>query len=202
MDWSSLIPWICQSLNAATVGELGQWSEVELYQYAEESLHDIGGKYVLIATYDESIALVADQALYELPTLHIVTLYAAADGVMLKPSSVAELESLDQNWEEAASSAPTRWVGNALGLKRIGVYPPKNGAGVLALVYQEHPPDLTPAAAEVKMPAAIGDYLAVKALQQARERQGDGQLPDASQAFGVLATIYENAIKAYWGEGS
>lgn len=199
MDWSTLFHWMCQSLNAPNAAQLQNWTEAELYQYAEEALHDIGGKFVLVGELDESFALVADQAFYELPTLHIATIYAAADGVYLKPGNVAELEALDDNWEEAASATPLRWIGDALGLKIIRVYPPKSATGTLALIYQKHPPDLTPDAAEVKMPAPIGDYLSVKALQQARLRQGDGQMLDAAAALGALGGVYEEAMKAYWG---
>jgi hypothetical protein len=106
------------------VAQLGNWTEAELYQYAEEALHDAGGRYVLIAGIDSTTALVANQTLY--PTLpnQIATIYASAGGAMLAPSSVAEMEALDDDWEEAAAADPTRWVGNNLGEEFIAVYPP------------------------------------------------------------------------------
>jgi hypothetical protein len=200
VDWSSLIPWMCQSLNAPNVAQLQNWTAAELYQYAEESLRALGGKAQLIVELDESIALVADQAFYEVPAGHIATIYAAADGVMLKPSSVAEVEALDDNYEEAASDTPTRWIGDSLGLGLIRTYPAPDATGTLTLIFQKDTPDLTAAAAEVKIPAPIGDYLSVKALQQARERQGDGQMKDAAAALGLLGGLYEKAAEAYWGK--
>ena len=207
MDFTSLNTWLAQSLNAPSVDQLGQWSETELYQYAEEALHDVGGKYVLIAEIDASTDLVANQAMYAVPDLHIVTIYAAADGVALYPSGVAEMEALDDDWEEAASVAePSRWIGNNLGLGIVTVYPPKNAAGILTLVFQKHPPDMpVPAAGQplnLNIPAPIGDYIAIKALEQARLRQGDGQMLDASQAFTMLGGLYEKCCAAYWGDGS
>jgi len=300
VDWSTRIPFLAQSLNAPDVSSLDSWTEAELYQYAEEALHDIGGKFQLIVDYDETIALVADQALYGLPALHIATIYAAADGAMLNPSSVSEMEALDDQYEEAASAAaPTHWVGNNLGLGFIRIYPPKNGAGVLVLVFQKHPPDLTPTApsgggvasvtysypltgnptdahtltlagvtysilestytvpqiaaalaalaaddplcavtdnpavgtitirpraaggapiavsgsdgnaaaslviggAGLNLPEPVGDYLALKSLEQARRRQGDGQLLDAAQAFATLGQLHEKVMAAYYGAG-
>jgi hypothetical protein len=188
------------------VAQLGNWTEAELYQYAEEALHDAGGRYVLIAGIDSTTALVANQTLY--PTLpnQIATIYASAGGAMLAPSSVAEMEALDDDWEEAAAADPTRWVGNNLGEEFIAVYPPSNAAGVLTLVYQMHPPNMpVPAAGQpldLNIPAPVGDYLAVKALAQARLRQGDGQMLDAAQAFTMLGGLYEKCFAAYWGDGS
>lgn len=207
MDWTSLTPWILQSLNAPTLAQLANWTETELYQYAEEALHDIGGRMLLIVQYDDSTALVQDQALYPVPAEHIVTIYVAADGATLEATTVGEMEALDDDWEEAASaSAPARWIGNASGLGYIRVYPPKNGAGVLALIFQMHPPDMpVPAAGqplEIKMPAPVGDYLAAKSLEAARRRQGDGQMLDVAQGFNNLGQIFEKAMQAYWGSGS
>lgn len=207
MDWTTLTPWIIGSLNVASLAELTDWTEAELFQYAEEAFHDIGGRYLLIAAFDATTALVADQAIYPVPDQHIVTLYAAADGVRLEAAGVAEMEALDDDWEEAASAAaPTRWIGNALGLAFLRVYPPKNAAGILTLIFQMHPPDMpVPATGEpleIKMPAPIGDYLATKSLEAARRRQGDGQMLDAAQALNNLGTIYEKVMQAYWGSGS
>jgi hypothetical protein len=205
MDWSVLAPWLCASLNAPSIAELGQWTETELYRYAEEALHDIGGRYVLFAEYDDSIALVPEQALYELPTLHIATIYAAASGETLQLSSIAEMEMLDDNWEAALSDTPARAVADALGVTFIGVYPPPHiEGGVLDLIYQRHPPDMTPPTlaapltATVLMPAPVGDYLAHKTLEAARTRQGDGQMLDAAEAFRQLSGVYERAFKEYW----
>ena len=202
MDWSILIPWVCTSLNSPSIAELGAWTEDELYTYAEEALSDIAGKFILLAEVDDTIALAADQGLYELPLLHIATIFAAADGIALQPSTVAEMEALDDNWEEAASGTPARWVGNALGSGFIRAYPPPSIDGALTLIYQSDSPDLTAAAAEIKMPAPVGDYLAIKTLQQARIRQGDNQMLDAADTFGILAGVYEKAFEAYWGNGS
>ncbi|MBZ5578256.1 MAG: hypothetical protein LAP40_16965 [Acidobacteriia bacterium] len=207
MDWSTLTPWIVVSLNASRVEELVDWTEAELYQYAEESFHALGRGLLLIVQYDDSTALVANQGLYPVPALHIVTIYAAADGVTLQPAEVDEVEALDDDYEEAAGvAAPTRWIGNASGLNYLRVYPPKNAAGVLTLIFQMRPPDMpVPATGqplELKMPAPIGDYLAAKALEKARRRQGDGQMLDAAQAFSTLGQIFERAAAAYWGSGS
>lgn len=203
MDWSSLEPWMLQSLNASNLAQLANWTETELYQYAELALHAIGRKFLLIVQYDDSTALVANQAIYPVPANHIVTIFAAADGNTLTPSEVEEMEALDDDWEEAASvSEPTNWVGNALGVQTIRVYPPKNAGGTLQLIFQLEPPNmpvLKPL--EIKMPAPVGDYLVLEALEAARRRQGDGQMLDAAQAFNSLGTLYEQVFASYWGSG-
>lgn len=201
-DFSALMPWICQSLNAADLASLIFWTEAELYQYAEEALHDIGGRFLLIAEFDDSSALIAEQALYPLPFHHIATIFASANGQALKSSTVKEMEALDGNWEDAMSGPVTRWVADFLGLQFIRVYPPPDGAGTLELIFQSHPPNLTPSAPVIGIPAPIGDYLAVKAMEKARARQSDAQMLDASQSFGTLGAVYERAMEAYWGQGS
>lgn len=202
MNWSGLMPWVCASLNSGAVWELLYWTETELYHYAEQALHDIGGRFLLCVEFDGTTALVADQAFYPVPEHHIATIYASANGTFLKPSTVLEMESLDDGWEDASSAPPQRWVGDTLGLAVIRAYPPPDAPGTLELIYHQHPPDLTPTAPSVLMPAPIADYLAVRALQDARERQSDGQMADAAAGFGILAQIYEQAIAGYWGQSS
>jgi len=202
MNFANLMPWVCASLNCTQVSELSPWTEAELYNYAEEALHDIGGKFLLTMEYDDSIALVPDQRTYALDPMHIATVYAAADGEALKPSTVAEMEALDDAWETAMSDTPTRWIGNVLGLRFIAVYPPPAVAGVLNLIFQNHPPDITPASPTVSMPAPVGDYLTVRTLQRARTRKGEMEMADVAQALGGLASIYEQAMKSYYGEGA
>lgn len=206
MDWTTLTPWMLQSLNAPSVPELTDWTETELYQYAEEVFRDLGARYLLMAKYDDTTALASGQALYPVLGDHVTTIFCAADGVMLEPCEVEEMEAFDDDYEEAASAAaPTKWIGNWLGLEYVRVYPPKNAAGVLIFIYQQQPPTMPlPAVGqplEIKMPAPIGDFLTIKALEQARRRQGDGQMLDAAGAFGKLGQIYEKAIAAYWGSG-
>jgi len=206
MDYSTLIPWLCTSLNAPNLTELQNWTETELYQYSEEALHDVGGRLLLFVVVDDSTALIANQGAYELAVLHIATIYAAADGVTLKPSTSNEMEMLNDNWEEAASGTPTRWIGDSLGLKLIRIYPAPGVEGILTLVYHQHPPDLpVPEIGEtndLKMPAVLGDYMAMKTLQQARQRQGDAQMLDVAATFEALGGIYEQCFEAYYGKGS
>src|SRR3979409_2446875 len=115
MEFSSLLPWICTSLKAPSVADLGQWREAELYSYAEEALQNLGTRLLLCAAFDDTTAIVANQAVYELPAGHIATIAAAVDGNALKPATVAEVEALDDDWQRAASGTPERWVGNVLG---------------------------------------------------------------------------------------
>ncbi len=207
MDWTTLTPWLTASLNAPTVADLDPWTESELYQYAEEALHAIGARYLLMAACDTSTALVANQPLYQLPADHIDTILAAVNGVVLETATVAEMEALDDDYKSAApADPPTRWIANEVGLDFIRLYPPPlSGGGVLALIYQQHPPNMpVPAEGqplEIKMPAPVGDYLAIQSLEQARRRQGDGQMLDAAQAFANLGSLYEKVFEAYWGSG-
>lgn len=202
MNFSDLEPWILTSLNCAQVSELTPWTEAELYAYAEEALHDIGGKFLLIAEYDASTNLVPGQGTYPLDPLHIATIYAAADGETLQPTTVAEMEALDDAWQAAANNTPTRWIGNVLGLAKLAVYPPPAVPGFLGLLFQKHPPDLTPQVPSVMMPAPVGDYLSMRLLEHARLRQGEMEMPDVAQALEGLAAVYEQALEAYYGRGA
>jgi hypothetical protein len=200
MDFSNLIPWICASLNCSAPDQLDAWTLDELYTYAEEKLRTAARKCLLSVKY-ATTALVAGEPLYELPADDMATIFAAADGVALRPSTVAEVEALDDNWEEAANDTPVRWVANALGVTHVRTYPPPANGGVLGLIYQADSPSLNATAPAVPMPTIMGDYLALRALEQARMRQGDGQMLDASQAFGQMAAVLDKAFEAYWGNG-
>ena len=202
MNFATLTPWMLECLNCSNVSELNPRTIGELYNYAEEALHDIGGRFLLLVTFDGTILLVSGQSTYELDGLHIATIYAAASGSTLRPSTVAEMEALDPGWEEAAIGTPERWVGNISGLHYIAIYPPPQYAGYLQIVMHKHPPDLTPAAPSVAMPAAVGDYLLLRTLERARQREGEMQMPDVAQALGGLADAYEQAMQAYYGQGA
>src|ERR1035438_3838798 len=99
MDFSTLIPWVCASLNCTTPTQLDPWTLDELYTYAEEKFDVAARKFLLGVKYDNTTALVAGQALYQLPADSQTTIMAAANGVMLRPSTVAEMEALDDDWE-------------------------------------------------------------------------------------------------------
>ena len=201
MDFSTLIPWICASLNCSSVTQLDPWTLDELYNYAEEKLRVVSRKFLLSVKYSATTALVAGQPVYPLPADCMATIFAAQNGVALRPSTVAEMEAFDDDWEDAANATPTRWVGNALGITYIRAYPPPAAAGVLGLIYQAESPDLDATAPVVTMPTIMGDYLALRTLQQARLRQGDAQMLDASKAFGTMADVLEKAFAVFWGTG-
>jgi hypothetical protein len=200
MDFSTLIPWICASLNCTSV-TLDPWTLTELYNYAEEKLDVAARKFLLACKYDTSTVLATGQALYPLLPDSQATIMAAANGVMLKPSTVAEMEALDDGWESAPNGTPQRWVANAQGVTNIRAYPPPNATGVLTFIYQADSPSVTAAAPVIAMPTIMGDYLALRVLEQARLRQGDAQMLDCSKAFGNMASVIEKAFEAYWGGG-
>src|ERR1700733_10967983 len=110
MDFSTLIPWICASLNCSSVTQLDPWTLDELYNYAEEKFCGAASKFLLLVKYSSPTALVPGQPLYPLPTDCMTTIFAAQNGVALRPSTVAEMEALDDNWGAATPATPTRWV--------------------------------------------------------------------------------------------
>ncbi len=201
MDFSTLIPWVCASLNCTTPDQLDPWTLTELYDYAQEKLRSAARSYFLFVQMDASTVLAASQGFYPLPASHVSTVFMAVNGVMIRATTVSELEALDDNWEEATPATPTRWTENALGLIMIRLYPAPAAAGALTLVYQQEAPNLTAAAPVVTMPAIMGDYLALRTLEQARMRQGDAQMLDCSKALGDVATLLEQAMADYWGTG-
>jgi len=199
VDFSTEIPWLCASLNCPSVAELDTWTQDELYTYAEEALRAVARKFILFAGYNTATTLTIGQAVYGLPSDHVATIYLAAAGAMLAPSNVAEMEALDDSWTTAANATPARWVGNAADMTVAGIYPPPAAPCPLTLVYQAECPDLSVASPVVAMPTIMGDYLALRVLEQARMRQGDAQMADASKAFGNMADTIESAFQAYWG---
>jgi hypothetical protein len=91
---------------------------------------------------------------------------------------------------------------NAL-LYNLTISPLVAGAAPIAVSGSDANPaeNLLTGGSAVNMPAPVGDYLAIKSLEQARMRQGDGQMLDAAQAFGMLGSIFEKAMESYWGAG-
>jgi hypothetical protein len=201
MDFSTLIPWVCASLNCPTTAELDPWTATELYTYATEALRKASRNFYLCLTLDATTALVAAQGFYSLPAGHILTIYMAVNGTMIRATTVAELEALDDDWENATPATPTRWTENAQGLIMVRTYPAPAAVGTLTIIYQKESPDLTAGSPVAQMPAILGDYLALRVLEQARSRQGDAQMADCAASFGGVATLIEGAMESYWGAG-
>lgn len=190
------------ALNAADASELEFWSQAELYTYASDALLELAKRYLLLVERDaDSVALVADQVLHPVPARHVATIHLSANLTSLRPAAVREIEALDQNWEAAASGTPARWAGDAFGTDYVALYPPASAGGTLEWIYQQYSAELTISAPTVRIPAVLGDYLALVMIRRARDDQFDAAMTDVAQFCNQLTGLYRQVIESYWGLG-
>lgn len=204
LDFSQAIPSLCARLNSRVAGELVFWSEAELYQRASESQKRLARLANLFVMSDESLDVVADEAIVALPARHLATLLVALDGHLLTPASVLEMEAFDCNWEETLAATNLEvdsWVGDYLGQNFIRLYRIPVDSGNLLMVVALYPEDITAVLPKTLIPEPLGDYLALAALMEARSKDTDARMPEVAAHLGERLKLYEQAIAAYWGGG-
>jgi len=204
VDLSKRIPVLCARLNAAGAGDLVFWTEPELYQRMAEALTRLARRDRIFWTVGETIAVEIPQAVYLLPNNAGIAL-AALDAAELRPASVGELEARDSNWEQTVcveGEIPTHWIGDYLGAGFIRLYPSPIATGELLILSAKLPDEPTAETPQARIPAPVADYLALAALQEARDKEGDARMPEVAQVCASIAALYEQTFAAYWGTPS
>lgn len=209
---AQVMPFVLRSLNAASVAELEQWSEDELYGYADYQLDAITGDHALVVeAYDGSdvaegatdyAAVVAGQANYLYPDTPVTVIALALDGAPLYPTSVPELEALSDDWENDAcgeGEKPTRFLLDYLGMSLMRLYPTPSANGRLTIVYIRHNPGVSQAQPIIRIPAPAADQLGFRAIGEARKKEGDAKMPEAAAFCDQILKLYEQVFEDYWG---
>lgn len=201
VDLSRRIPVVCARLNASGTGDLVFWTEAELYQRMAEALTRLARRYRIFWREGDPLVVVEQQGAYLVPENCGLAL-VALDGIALRPASVGELEARDSNWEQTAASdgeTPTHWVGDYIGAGFVRLFPLPIASGELTLVLAGLLTEPTAETPQLEIPEPVADYLALAALEEARDKEGDARMPEVAQVCHAVAGLYEQAFAVYWG---
>lgn len=185
------------SLHCYRVADLQHWTEAELIDWATRELQSLAASIGVFAERS-TVTMVANQPTYAYPARHIRTVFAAIEGVTLRPATVAELAAIDDTWE-AASGAIERIVPDFEGVDKFAVYKnPTAGGQVITLIYCQSPELLEANAPTVAAPAIIADYTWWAMLREARRKETDAQMPEVAAHAGERLQLFEEVFRAYW----
>jgi len=185
------------SLHCYRLVDLQHWTEAELLEWATQELQRLAVSGVF--TERSTVATVANQQAYAYPARHIHTIFAALNGVTLRPATVAELSALDDAWE-TASGAVERIIPDFEGVDKFAVYKtPTAGGQTITLIYCQSPEPLEANAPTVSAPAIIADYTWWAMLREARRKETDAQMPEVSAHAAERLALFEEAFRDYWG---
>jgi hypothetical protein len=195
------------ALHALTVSDLEQWSQTELWEWADERVKALAANYGLFVertglTETGDIPFAAKQNLIPLPADHLATVRVESAGVLIKPANVVEIQSYDDDWDETTGPVITRWIGDALRVPFITPYPKPLAAGTLSLVYEQEAPAIS--ATETVMPhlaSVAGDVVTLHMIAEARRLETDAQIPECVSFAEQLAALYSKVIESYFGGG-
>ncbi len=193
IDPTALLTGLLPTLNASSFADLVFWTEADLTEWLDECakrLARTAGIWVERSTSFTAPGV----STYILPSGHLSVIHVSVAGVMLAPSTHAELVALSDSWQ-TDTGAPERWIPDAQGLETIMLHPQPQDLAVLELI--EH---TAPDGSAIEAPAVVADCLALRVLAEARRKEGDGALPEIAAAAEAQASLYEQAFRAYYGE--
>lgn len=195
------------ALHALTVADLEQWSQTELWEWADERVKKLAADYGLFVertglTPAGDIPFAVMQSLIPLPADHLATVRVECAGVLIKPANVVEIQSYDDDWDETTAVTLTRWIGDALRVPYLTAYPKPLQAGKLSLVYEQEAPAISATQTVVPHLASVaGDVVTLHMIAEARRLETDAQIPECVSFAEQLAGLYSKVIESYFGGG-
>lgn len=191
---------VVPTLNASSVSDLIFWTEDQLYEWGNQAAKQLAELGCLVFA-DSSVSVVAGTAEYSLPAYHIATLYAYAGDRVLLPMNVDELDALDSDWTNTLGTALKNFLLTE-GLEKVTVYPTlySGHSATLTLICQKHLAEISSSANYVlSIPEPLREYFVLAILAAARGHEGDGRMPDVTEAAGAIMGIIGQTAAELWG---
>lgn len=190
-------------LSAVSEADAIFWTSAELIGYMDEAAKRLARVTGAFVERDESIAVVAGNGSYSLPTRHIQTIQADLANRTLRARNVQHLEAVDSDWPDTLAnvSSPVRaFVQDTQGLEKVVVYPiPYIDNEILGLVIATFPQAITAATLVLPVPPVMRDYFTFAALAQARAKEGSASMEEVVPWLRSIVEMYEQSIRGLWG---
>jgi hypothetical protein len=190
---------VIPALNAATAADLVFWTAAELYQFADDAVKEAARRSLIFVSV-APLALAIGAGDTALPAGTVAVLAAAFANLPLRAATVAEIEALDDNWEQT-TGPPAKWLEDA-GITVVRTYPAPSVAGTLSVVLQGFPSaPISAGNTAIEAPAPFAGYLLQAMLGRARGKQSDAMMPEIADHCAQREGIYRQIFTQYWGAG-
>lgn len=203
-DVENRITLITPHLHATSIGQAEFWDDAEITRFFDEQVKEYAKTVQAFVVRDNtSIVLVESQAAYSYPDRAVSIIAIALDGVPLIASTSDEMEALDDDYQ-TAEGTPEYWYPDKGGVNSFGLYPVPDGDAdgkALDCLYHEYSADLDEEHENSVIPvhAVVGDYLELRVLGEAYNKESDGALPESARSARMVATIYSEALMQLLG---
>lgn len=197
VDCSLIAQRVASSLAAESVAMLTFWSEAELYDYMNEYAQEKARECALLVERRSAASAT------------VVSLHARAASLLmvsygnyeLSVRSQQEMDAMRRDWKTVADpdGRVLRFIPDSDGPRSVRLWPVPPGTQQVWMVERLTPPDATPAAPQIDLPAAAGDAMELAALGAARAREGKGQAVDIAEACDEVRAILDLALEDYYG---
>jgi len=197
-DWLTEV-YAC--LNSEDSANLIHWTQTELIVWANQGQLDLARRFGMWVERDATNTTGAGASSYTLPTRHLSTIHVTLGGRSLRAANVRELEALSATWGTDACTGtvtPKHYCQDEMGTTTIRLVKIPNSAESLAILHHEYPVDLA-AASQPDMPNVVADWLFFRMIAEARGKESDGSMPEATKFCRDVQGIYEQTFAGYWG---
>lgn len=179
-------------LNASGWGDLGFWTEAELFEYAQRAAERTAQTVFGPVAWSSTNTAVASVAL---PANHVKTL-----AVFFSGSRLMQMDG----WEFDGSGGgpaedPTWWVEDQRGTAAGEIVAAPNAPGDLQLFYRSLFEPIDTGTVTITGPQVIADSIAFEVLAVARSRESEGAMLEVEAAALQRASLYRQIFKNLWG---
>mgnify|MGYP007039181039 CR=1 FL=1 len=198
------------ALNASGSGDLGFWTEAELWQESDIAAATLCRDSGMLAEVLSDITLGPQTSTVSLPVRCVRPLAvfhkSTDEGTLVirqaDPATVPDLEARGDSWrtEEATFF---RQFAQQHDDNTLHVFPrmPAGRTVAVQVVGAVVPATLNSGSPVLALPEAIRPYLNYRTLAAARDREGPGRMPEVSAAMGEMAELIGATLGALWGDG-
>ena len=183
-------------------------SESELYQFADDAAKRLSYQLGVFVTLDDSIAVTAGIASYNLQTNHVFTIFAwvaplpsvGGSVQILRATPVNNLFALDDTWAFSSGEA-NRYSLDAGAVGTITLYPTPVNSGTLRQIAQEFPAAVAVGNAQLSLPSVLQDYFSMAMICAARGKESDQAIPEITDHIKHRLDLYGQVINQLYGPG-
>lgn len=181
-------------LGAAGSSDLEFWTTGALTRFGQDAAEQLCRRVPLLVKR-AALNVASGTAEYAHPAHHIQTVHLSVDQYSLRPTTVQELEALDDAWR-TSQDYPERYVEGLGGDETVILYPNPIVAAAGAIVYQAN---VDESSTTLEMPPVLSEYFRLAMIAGARRSEGKGAMPDVAQWCEGVMSLIEQAAAQYWG---
>ncbi len=193
VDLLDLLPEVYPALGSADGSDLVFWTTGALSRFAYDAGDSLARRVPFMALRT-TLSVVAGTAEYSLPARHVGTIHVSVAGYSLRPTSVEELDALDDDWRTYEDYSE-RYIEGLGGEKKVRLHPKPIVTATGHIAYTEHPSDDSTTLA---VPHALKEYFRLAIIAGARGSGDKGSMPEVAAWCTRVMGLMEQVAAGYW----